>query len=313
MHQRPIPDSYWVSPSQLLAGAYPSERRAAAARHRLTALLDAGIRSFVDLTETGDGLVSYDAAVKTLAVERGHDVAYRRMAIPDMGVPTSAQMAAVLDHVGQEIGAGRAVYLHCWGGIGRTGTVVGCWLVAKEGRTALQALERIAELREGTPDGFKHSPETHEQREFIVRWACAQSGKTGLSFRDRCDALLKFAPYFNTADSFAALVSPVMSDGSVIMPYCELAPWATDFIQTIEDAGWCVDCDWEGWQEDGCRYVENATLVANADADVLTKLLTLHVRLDRCRQGHLADMAERGHLKAILERLKELRDQHPGG
>jgi hypothetical protein len=24
-------------------------------------------------------------------------------------------------------------------------------------------------------------------------------------------------------------------------------------------------------------------------------------------------MAERGHLKAILERLKELRDQHPGG
>jgi hypothetical protein len=121
-----------------------------------------------------------------------------------------------------------------------------------------------------------------------------------LSFRDRCDALLKFAPYFNTADSFAALVSPVMSDGSVIMPYCELAPWATDFIQTIEDAGWCVDCDWESWQEDGCRYVENATL-------------TLHVRLDRCRQGHLADMAERGHLKAILERLKELRDQHPGG
>ena len=310
MNQSPVADSYWVTPNRLLAGAYPSERREAAGRRKLTALLDAGIRSFVDLTGTEEGLVPYDALLRTLATERRHDVAYRRMPVPDPGVPKMADIAAVLEHIESEIGAGRAVYVHCMGGIGRTGTVVGCWLVTRESCTALQALERIAQLRRGTPDGFKPSPERHDQREFIVRWACAKAGETAMSLRDRCDALLKFAPHFDGPDPFATLVAPVMSEG-VVMPYCELASWARDFVRTIEDAGWCESCDWQSWQDEGHRYVDNPTLLANADADVLTKLLTLHVRMDRYNEGHLADMAERGHLKAILGRLKDLRDQCP--
>ena len=50
-HMQPIPDSYWVAPQVLLAGEYPGARTEEEAREKLEALLDAGIRSFLDLTE----------------------------------------------------------------------------------------------------------------------------------------------------------------------------------------------------------------------------------------------------------------------
>ena len=132
-----------------------------------------------------------------------------------------------------------------------------------------------------------------------------------MSLRERCDALLEFAPHFDS-DSFATLVSPAMGEG-LLGPYCQLSPWATAFVRTIEDAGWCTSCDWQAWRDEGHRYVGDPALVANADVEILAKLLTLHVQLDRLNEGHLIDMAEQGHLQAILGRLRELRDQHAGG
>lgn len=79
-------------------------------------------------------------------------------------------MADLLAYIESEIQDGRPVYVHCWGGIGRTGTVVGCWMVKKDSRTAEDALQRIAELRRGTPDGRRASPQTEEQREFVRQW-----------------------------------------------------------------------------------------------------------------------------------------------
>ena len=57
------------------------------------------------------------------------------MPIEDLSVPTLADMERILGAIDDELAAGRAVYLHCWGGIGRTGTVVGCYLV-RQGLTA---------------------------------------------------------------------------------------------------------------------------------------------------------------------------------
>jgi protein-tyrosine phosphatase len=68
---------------------------------------------------------------------------------------------------------GLGVYLHCWGGIGRTGTVVGCWLV-RHGASGSAALDRIAELHGATPDGARRSPETEAQREAVLGWSPAR-------------------------------------------------------------------------------------------------------------------------------------------
>ena len=154
---------------QLLAGGYPGSSHPALARTKLEAILDAGIRSFIDLTEPRDGLQPYEDLLEELAQERTIDVQYRRISVRDMGLPTSEVMTDILSIIDSEIGAGRPVYFHCWGGIGRTGTVAGCWLV-EQGMACDAALERIMALRAPTPEGWKNSPETRDQRSFVRGW-----------------------------------------------------------------------------------------------------------------------------------------------
>lgn len=167
---RPIPDSYWVKPGELIAGEYAGAFDPDETEKKLAALLDAGVRSFLDLTERHE-LEPYEPMLSRLASSRGMEVRYRRMSIQDRGVPTTEHMQAIIEHARAEIAAGRPVYVHCWGGIGRTGTVVGCWMREQDGLTAEESISRIATLRAGTPDGSFASPETREQRTFIASWA----------------------------------------------------------------------------------------------------------------------------------------------
>jgi protein-tyrosine phosphatase len=165
----PIAGSYWLIENQLLAGEYPGASTAAAARKKLASFLDAGIRSFVDLTQEQDALEPYDERLADLARERQTECRYQRLAIRDLGVPTREGMARILSVIRDEIDAGRPVYVHCWGGIGRTGTVAGCWLV-EQGLSADEAIARINQLRRATRGGYLQSPETDEQCLFVRRW-----------------------------------------------------------------------------------------------------------------------------------------------
>jgi hypothetical protein len=166
-HPTPIRESYWVLPGRFLAGEYPRERRVRASRPKLQALLGAGLRVFVDLTRADDRLEPYADLLAEL------EPGARHLAFPvaDMGVPASpGQMVAILDAVDAALAAGEGVYLHCWGGVGRTGTAVGCWL-ARHGHPGTAALERLEELWYACPkSATRISPETREQREFVRCW-----------------------------------------------------------------------------------------------------------------------------------------------
>ena len=172
---RPAPtrSSYWLLEGQLLAGGYPGSFSPEVSRRRLSAMVDAGIRSFVDLTSEHDGLEPYEPVLKQLAAEKDLDLRYWRFAVQDLGIPTAALMTEVLDTIRAEMAANRPVYFHCWGGIGRTGTVAGCWLV-EEGYPCDDALQWIATLREGTPDAYMRSPDTDEQVAFVREWKRAR-------------------------------------------------------------------------------------------------------------------------------------------
>jgi protein-tyrosine phosphatase len=177
MH-RPIPDSYWVVDGLLLAGEYAGGETPARARYKLDALLDAGIRAFFDLTEHLE-LRPYDGLLRDLAHDRTLSVAYNRVPIRDAGVPRPADLHRLLSALKTNLDGGTPSYVHCWGGIGRTGTVIGCWLVEHGGMEGMAALEHIAELRRGTPDGRMRSPETDEQAALVLGWREIRQGMDG--------------------------------------------------------------------------------------------------------------------------------------
>jgi ADP-ribosyl-[dinitrogen reductase] hydrolase len=164
----PIPDSYWVDPGRLLAGEYPGSKREAEARAKLRRFLEAGITLFIDLTESRE-LKPYTKFLREEAAAMGVTAEHVRLSIPDLGTPGPALVTRILDEIDAAVAAGGRAFVHCWGGVGRTGTIAGCYLV-RHGMSGEQALAEIARLRAGTPDGHKTSPETPEQREFVRKW-----------------------------------------------------------------------------------------------------------------------------------------------
>jgi protein-tyrosine phosphatase len=79
-------------------------------------------------------------------------------------------MRRPLDLIDRERGRHGLTYVHCWGGAGRTGTVVGCWLV-RRGFGGDAALARIGALRADSPALWLDSPQTDEQRTMVRTWA----------------------------------------------------------------------------------------------------------------------------------------------
>jgi len=169
MSNTPITDSYWLVPGRLLAGEYPGARTDEEARRKLGAFLDAGIDFFLDLTEEDEGLAPYAPLLLEEAGARGRAVTYKRLAIPDLGAPTAARMHEIQQAITRAFDEGHTVYVHCWSGVGRTGTVIGCYLVEQEVSGA-EALAEIRRLRRGIEDSRRNSPETGAQEDFVKSW-----------------------------------------------------------------------------------------------------------------------------------------------
>ncbi|MBN1261313.1 MAG: dual specificity protein phosphatase family protein [Anaerolineae bacterium] len=162
---RPIEEAYWGVPGRLLCGPYPTSTWDPEKRRRLERLLDAGVNVFVDLTCPDDA--------PPYAQHLGAGVRHYRVPIADFDTPTVQQMQDTLNLLDRVIGTGKLTYLHCVGGLGRTGTVVGCFLV-RHGATGPEALEKIRELRQVTPYPESPSPETMAQRRMVLTWRSGQ-------------------------------------------------------------------------------------------------------------------------------------------
>lgn len=145
-----MPGSYWVVPGRLLAGRYPDP-------DELEALRVAGVDAFFDLTIEGEeGLAPYEDFL-------GEDE-HARFGVLDFGRPSPRQMGEILDALDAALEVGRTAYVHCRYGIGRTGTVAGCYLV-RHGRSGEAALAAIGAWR---GDGLL--PETDAQRGLVLGW-----------------------------------------------------------------------------------------------------------------------------------------------
>lgn len=165
---RPIDGCYWVVPGRVLAGEYPYSLNEDETIARLERFLDAGVTVFLDLTEEDEN-VPYHPLLERMAHERDLLIVYQRLPICDFGVACEEEMRTILDTIDAAVDAGHTVYVHCWFGVGRTGTVVGCYLV-RHGLDGEEALERIAELLRDTSKSHAISPVTEEQRRMVQMW-----------------------------------------------------------------------------------------------------------------------------------------------
>lgn len=173
----PTVRSYWVIEGKFLAGAYPGSPDRTKHRKRIEELWAAGMRTFINLVEedetnnSGKPFHRYDDVLRELAQETGEKVAHLRFPVRDLSVPSLDAMRSILDAIDLSLEADRPVYLHCFGGVGRTGTAVCCWLlrhaVAKP-HDVIQTLHELRQTDHQTKD--RKAPESSAQISFVKEW-----------------------------------------------------------------------------------------------------------------------------------------------
>ena len=169
----PIQNSYWVIPGRFKAGEHPAKGSVDGTRLKLRWLMGHGINFIVDLTETGEADVDYPIYISNEACSLNEQVTYIRFPILDWSTPTQERMVEILDTIEGALSEGKNIYLHCCGGLGRTGMTVGCYL-GSHGIPGDKALEKIKQLRREIPGEYKKSPETEAQRKMVMEWISGQ-------------------------------------------------------------------------------------------------------------------------------------------
>lgn len=164
----PFPLAYWIVPGQLMAGCYPGHASPEIADRQLGRLLDAGLRCFVDLMEEPPrGAPCYAERLEALARARGLRVERHHVPVEDHDVPSDAQLQGLEALLCARLAAAQPVYVHCWGGRGRTGVVAGLVLM-RLGLAEGSPWAFLDRLREACPSP---SPETDEQCRFVPAYA----------------------------------------------------------------------------------------------------------------------------------------------
>jgi hypothetical protein len=185
---RPNLDTYWVVPHKFLAGEYPGDKDPVKAREKINRFLEVGVRHFVDLTEFGEyDFVPYEAILSQESQAANIQATYQRYPIRDISVPRDAEyLAEILHAIDRRIRQGGTVYVHCRGGVGRTGLVVACWL-QEHGRTPNAALAELSAKWRMVKKSSEQpeSPETPLQVHWVKTWPQRRRSVQQLMLCDR--------------------------------------------------------------------------------------------------------------------------------
>jgi len=162
-------DCYWVIPGRLLAGSHPGPGSLFGSERKLRRLIKRGVSCFLDLTMRGEA-PTYARLADTLAAEIGRGpVRYLHWPFVEHGVPTIEEMQQILDELDEALEDGLLAFVHCHYGVGRTGMVVGCWLIRHGIASGEDVLHHIERLRVRLNSPWK-SPNVSSQRRWVSAW-----------------------------------------------------------------------------------------------------------------------------------------------
>lgn len=174
MTRKPFPQCFWIHEGLLCAGCYPGDPDRETRDAKLHGLLDCGIRRVVSLmaaTERGRNgrpFEPYVPRLHELAAERDVVVECVNLPIRDACAPSPPSLQKILETIEMGLREQTPTYLHCWGGHGRTGTVIACHLIQK-GHSPQQAIDALLHLRADLPKN--QHPFEGDQEQFVRSWA----------------------------------------------------------------------------------------------------------------------------------------------
>jgi protein tyrosine phosphatase len=174
----PFERTYWVVPGKLLAGEIPSSKIEIERQSKVQNLIRMDFDAVINLMEdgektfSGETLVDYSHDLQFYAAESNREISIYRFPIRDLSIPTPDAMKENLALIRSLIEGNKKVYVHCWGGVGRTGTVIGCYLLENQMANRNNVIRTIDYLKRTTSIKDRRSPETDEQMEFILNWKC---------------------------------------------------------------------------------------------------------------------------------------------
>ena len=131
------PDRFsWVIEKKLAGSALPQSIDA------VQWVISQGIKSIVTIRE------------EPLTDEWIKDVNYLHVMSNDMDVPEFADLVHAVDFIHSRITNNEPVLVHCLAGIGRTGTVLACYLVKYQNISAAEAMQTLREERPGSIQSY---------------------------------------------------------------------------------------------------------------------------------------------------------------
>ena len=91
------------------------------------------------------------------------NVNYLHIISNDMGVPEFDDLIHAVDFIHRRLNENEPVLVHCLAGLGRTGTILACYLVKYQNMSADEATQKVREERPG-------SIQSYPQEEIIFRF-----------------------------------------------------------------------------------------------------------------------------------------------
>lgn len=160
--QRPLHQSFHVD-WNIYAGEYPGDKYGKKAEEKIEQMTHFGVRHYIDLTEEGE-LRPYSQLLPK-------GTTYTRFPIRDCDVPSSIDdVEKLIRHI-QKLSKRNDgyVYIHCWGGVGRTGTIVACYFAENNSfEKAMQLLRK--QFSEMPKSSHRTTPDTNEQINFVKKY-----------------------------------------------------------------------------------------------------------------------------------------------
>jgi uncharacterized protein DUF6508 len=115
-----------------------------------------------------------------------------------------------------------------------------------------------------------------------------------------------YAQGFSPIDSWGG--GEKHKDGSFSMSYPNYNSAVEEFFRLVSSAGWL---DNEYNPEQAYQVLRDEHLVKTASLSQIKTMLTFCVRGERFSDGHWGTMIEKGYVRRLLERLNEIKSEHP--